>query len=195
MACKKVMYVHGFGSSAESGTVHRLREVLPEATIIAEDVPLHPQEAIDMLRKLCEEQQPDLIVGTSMGGMYTEMLYVFDRIMINPALAIGDTMVSHGLTGQQHFFSPRKDGVQDFIVTKGLVKEYKDITKQNFLGVNDEERGRVIGLFGDLFESMYKRTVNIKDSRAIFPGMGGLLDVVDSLIFAPPVLYYFLIWF
>ena len=53
----------------------------------------------------------------------------------------------------------------------------------------------VIGLFGDLFESMYKRTVNIKDSRAIFPGMGGLLDVVDSLIFAPPVLYYFLIWF
>ncbi|MBR5652901.1 MAG: esterase [Prevotella sp.] len=149
MAGKKVMYVHGFGSSAESGTVHRLREVLPEATIIAEDVPLHPQEAIDMLRRLCEEQQPDLIVGTSMGGMYTEMLYGYDRIMINPALAIGDTMVSHGLTGQQHFFSPRKDGVQDFIVTKGLVKEYKDITKLNFLGVNDEERGRVIGLFGD----------------------------------------------
>ncbi len=53
----------------------------------------------------------------------------------------------------------------------------------------------VVGLFGDLFESMYKRTVNIKDSRPIFPGMGGLLDVVDSLIFAPPVLYYFLIWF
>ena len=53
----------------------------------------------------------------------------------------------------------------------------------------------VVGLFGDLFESMYKRTVNIKDSSPIFPGMGGLLDVVDSLVFAPPVLYFFLIWF
>ena len=42
---------------------------------------------------------------------------------------------------------------------------------------------------------MYKRTVNIKDSSPIFPGMGGLLDVVDSLVFAPPVLYFFLIWF
>jgi predicted esterase YcpF (UPF0227 family) len=149
MAGKKVMYVHGFGSSAQSGTVHRLREVLPQATIIAEDVPLHPQEAIMMLRQLCEEERPDLIVGTSMGGMYTEMLYGFDRIMINPALRIGDTMVSHGLTGAQRFFSPRKDGVQDFIVTKALVKEYKDITTQNFAGVNDEEKGRVIGLFGD----------------------------------------------
>ena len=53
----------------------------------------------------------------------------------------------------------------------------------------------VVGLFGDLFESMYKRTVNIKDSSPIFPGMGGLLDVVDSLVFAAPVLYFFLIWF
>ena len=53
----------------------------------------------------------------------------------------------------------------------------------------------VVGLFGDLFESMYKRTVNTKDSSPIFPGMGGLLDVVDSLVFAPPVLYFFLIWF
>ena len=53
----------------------------------------------------------------------------------------------------------------------------------------------VMGLFGDLFESMYKRTVNIKDSSAILPGMGGLLDVVDSLVFAPPLLYFFLIWF
>lgn len=53
----------------------------------------------------------------------------------------------------------------------------------------------VVGLFGDLIESMYKRCVNIKDSSAIFPGMGGLLDVVDSLIFAPPLFYFFLLWF
>lgn len=52
----------------------------------------------------------------------------------------------------------------------------------------------VIGLFGDLIESMYKRCVNIKDSSSIFPGMGGLLDVADSLVFAPPFFYFVLLW-
>ena len=149
MAGKKVMYVHGFGSSAQTGTVHRLREVLCNATVLAEDVPLHPQEALAMLREMCEREQPDLIIGTSMGGMYAEMLYGYDRILINPALQIGDTMVSHGMTGAQKFFNPRKDGIQDFIVTKAMVKEYKDITTHCFSGVNDDERRRVVGLFGD----------------------------------------------
>ena len=93
---KKVMYVHGFGSSARTGTVDRLRRVLCNATVIAEDMPLHPQEALDLLHRMCEAEQPDLIIGTSMGGMYTEMLYGYDRIVLNPAFKIGETMVEHG---------------------------------------------------------------------------------------------------
>lgn len=149
MAGKTVMYVHGFGSSAQSGTVRRLREVLCRATVIAEDMPLHPQEAIDLLHRLCDEHHPDLIIGTSMGGMYTEMLYGYDRIIINPAFEIGDTMVAHGMTGAQTYQNPRKDGVQNFLVNKAIVKEYKDISARCFSGVNDEERKRVWGLFGD----------------------------------------------
>lgn len=149
MAGKKVMYVHGFGSSAQTGTVTRLRKVLCQATVIAEDMPLHPQEAIDLLHRICDEQQPDLIIGTSMGGMYTEQLYGFDRIVINPAFRIGDTMVEHGMTGAQTYFNPRKDGVQKFYVDNNLVKEYKRISGQCFSHVDDEERRRVWGLFGD----------------------------------------------
>ena len=84
-----------------------------------------------------------------MGGMYTEMLYGYDRIVINPAFQIGDTMVAHGLTGAQSFQNPRQDGVQDFIVTKAMVKEYREITTHCFSGVTEEERRRVWGLFGD----------------------------------------------
>ena len=149
MAGKKVMYVHGFGSSAQSGTVRRLRDVLCNATVIAEDMPLHPQEAIELLHRLCDEHHPDLIIGTSMGGMYTEMLYGYDRIVINPAFEIGDTMVAHGMTGAQTYQNPRKDGVQNFLVNKAIVKEYKDISSHCFSGVNEEERKRVWGLFGD----------------------------------------------
>ena len=146
---KKVMYVHGFGSSGQSGTVTRIREVLPNATVIAPDLPIRPEEAMALLHEVCEREQPDLIIGTSMGGMYTEMLYGYDRILVNPALQMGDTMKEHGMVGAQQFSNPRQDGVQDFMVTKALVKEYKEMTEQCFLGITDEEQKRVWGLFGD----------------------------------------------
>jgi len=52
----------------------------------------------------------------------------------------------------------------------------------------------VVGTCGDLVESKFKRWVGVKDSAAlkITNGMGGLLDMFDSLIFAPAVLYAFL---
>jgi len=48
----------------------------------------------------------------------------------------------------------------------------------------------VLGQTGDLFESMLKRSVQVKDSGGIVPGHGGLLDRIDGLIFATPGLYY-----
>ena len=166
---KKVLYVHGFASSGQSGTVTRIREVMPNADVVAPDLPIHPAEALELLYKVCEQEKPDLIIGTSMGGMYAEMLYGYDRILINPAFQIADTMGEHGLTGKQQFFSPRQDGVQEFYVDKPLVKEYRNITLQNFArAAEPEEQQRVWGLFGDedtlvhtydLFTQHYRQAV------------------------------------
>ena len=134
---KKIMYVHGFASSGQSGTVTRIREVFPNATVIAPDLPIRPQEAMDLLRQVCETEKPDLIIGTSMGGMYAEMLYGYDRILVNPALQMGDTMKDHGMIGAQHFQNPRQDGVQEFIVTKAMVKEYRNVQEQCFAHVTE----------------------------------------------------------
>ncbi len=48
------------------------------------------------------------------------------------------------------------------------------------------------GFCGDLVESVFKRICKVKDSAQIFPGMGGVFDVVDSLIFNAPIFYFFL---
>ena len=51
----------------------------------------------------------------------------------------------------------------------------------------------LVGTFGDLVESKFKRWVGVKDSSTFMPaGMGGLLDMVDSLLFAPAVLLPFI---
>ena len=50
----------------------------------------------------------------------------------------------------------------------------------------------VFGTLGDLIESKFNRESNVKDSGKIMPGHGGILDRLDSIIFASPYIYLFL---
>ncbi len=53
----------------------------------------------------------------------------------------------------------------------------------------------VAGVFGDLFESLWKRAAGIKDSGNLIPGHGGLMDRFDSALFAIPAGYIYLLYF
>lgn len=145
MSGKKILFLHGFASSGRNGSVKTLRTLLPNAEIIAPDLPEHPAEVMQLLDSIIASNKPDLIIGTSMGAMYAEQLHGIDRILVNPAFCLADTLLKNNGLGRQEYHNPRENGETSFLVTKGLLEEYRESSAKCFSGCDDEH---VWGLFG-----------------------------------------------
>lgn len=159
----KLIYFHGFASSGASGTVELLRNMMPEDTVIAPDIPVDPVEALPFLQKLCQEEHPDIIVGTSMGGMYAQQMRGFLRICVNPAFNMS-TNSKVLKTGTFKFHNGRKDNQKEFRITKDIIQHFNQMERQQFKGITPEEQELCYGLFGindpvvhtyDLFKKYY----------------------------------------
>ncbi len=145
---RKMMYVHGFASSGSSGTVMNLRRSLPGWRVIAPDLPVDPFEALELLRTIVKEEQPEIVVGTSMGGMYTQQLWGVPRIVVNPSFEMSRSLL-FGKMGRNKYMSKRKDGATEFRIDKAVVERFKEMEKHQFDGITEEEKRLVVGLFGD----------------------------------------------
>ena len=143
----KLIYFHGFGSSAQSGTIRTLRRMLSDFEVIAPDIPVDPADALPFLKQLCEDEQPDVVIGTSMGGMYAQQMFGFNRICVNPAFEMS-TMSKVLKVGTFEYFKPRMDGETHFTITPDIIKHHADMESKQFDGVADEEKTKVWGLFG-----------------------------------------------
>lgn len=145
---KKLIYLHGFGSSAASDTVKSLHGLLPDLDVIAHDIPVDPAEALPFLRGLCMNVAPDVVVGTSMGGMYAQQLRGYKRICVNPAFEMSKS--SEALTiGTHEYFKPRKDGATSFEITPEIIRHHAEMEERQFDGITDEDKKMVWGMFAD----------------------------------------------
>ncbi|MFQ5500266.1 MAG: phosphatidate cytidylyltransferase [Candidatus Zixiibacteriota bacterium] len=127
------------------------------------------------------------------------LLLLFGLLWIGDtaAMGIGKWLGSHRLAPS---VSPNKT-VEGFIggivgaVAVGLFVYVWRLESSQFFTLSDavllSVGCSVFGQLGDLVESMWKRSVGIKDSSAIIPGHGGVLDRFDSLLFAAPFMYFY----
>ena len=142
----KLVYFHGFASSGASGTVQLLRKIFPSAQVVAPDIPVDPEEALPMLQELVQAEQPDVIVGTSMGGMYAQQMHGFLRICVNPSFRISTSKLLH--TGVHKWLNGRKNHEKEFRITADIIKRYNQMERKQFDGITPDDRELCYGLFG-----------------------------------------------
>lgn len=142
---KKILYIHGFCSSAQTATVGRLREVFGgTCQVHAIDVNHHPAESIGLIEAYVAEHGIDLLLGTSLGGYYTLCSRVAcPKVAVNPATN-PEVMLNHPeMFGHLRYFNPRQDGNWYFDFGPENLLEFRgipfDITGDTYILCSDHD--------------------------------------------------------
>ncbi len=152
----RILYVHGFRSTGNSSTAKNLREMLPHCKVASLDLPVDAEEAVALLKKICEEEKIDVVVGTSMGGMLAQKLRGIPKVLVNPSFHVSETFRRN--MGTVSYFKEREDGIKEFEITPKIVESYAEIEKKQFSDITPEEQAITIGAFGN-----DDQTVNCQD--------------------------------
>lgn len=141
-----ILYAHGFASAGNSATAQEIQKYLPNCRVISPDLPIAPDEAIELLTRIVIEEKIDVAVGTSMGGMLVQKLRGTPKVLVNPAFHVSDLMRRE--IGIVPFFNRRADGATEFEVTEALCDAYKNLETSQFNNLTDHEISITYGLFG-----------------------------------------------
>ncbi len=161
---KKIIFLHGFYASGQCVPAQALREAFEgRAEVLTPDLPLHPHEALDLVRSLCEKEQPDVLVGNSCGSFYAQIVASetgVPALLGNPHFQMTEFLKPR--IGQQQYKSPRKNGRQDFVIDEPLISEFAVLEAHQFdnIACRQGHQAQVWGLFGEQdtlahFESLF----------------------------------------
>lgn len=145
-----ILYLHGFASSGNSGTAREIQLSLPHCKVISPDLPVNPADTIDLIREVEENNQIDLVIGTSMGGLLALFTHARNKIIVNPSFHASQIM-ERRLGGADSvivpFFKKRDNGETEFELTRNIANSYSSleatVSMQTQLG-----SANILGIFG-----------------------------------------------
>ena len=148
---KTILFLHGFYASGQCVPAVALREAFEKrANVLTPDLPLHPHDAIRLIRDICDKEKPDVLVGNSCGSFYTQMISPIvgiPALLGNPHFKMSDFLRER--IGSHQYKSPRADGKQDFTIGEYLISEFEELEAHQFDCCNIYNKDRVWGLFGE----------------------------------------------
>lgn len=143
----KILFIHGLASSGAYKMASTLRILIKGSEVISPDVPIEPDEALDLLEGICRNENPGLVVGLSLGGFWAQKLRGRRKILINPDFHISALLES--MIGEVKYLSPRADGAEYFSITQGICDGYRKLEEGQFKDVGPEEAALTTGIFAD----------------------------------------------
>ena len=143
----KILFIHGLASSGAYKMASTLRILIKGSEVISPDVPIEPDEALDLLEGICRDEDPHLVVGLSLGGFWAQKLRGRRKILINPDFHISALLES--MIGEVKYLSPRADGAEYFSITQGICDGYRKLEEGQFKDVGPEEAALTTGIFAD----------------------------------------------
>ena len=148
---KKILFLHGFYASGQCVPAVALREAFEDRTVVlTPDLPLHPKDALTLIRDLCDSVKTDVIVGNSCGSFYAQMIAPVigvPALLGNPHFKMTEFLKPR--IGAQRYKSPRANGNQDFIIDEALINEFAELENQQFQYCTPQSKDRIWGIFGE----------------------------------------------
>lgn len=159
---KKILFLHGFFASGQCIPALALRECLEgRVDVLTPDLPIHPKQALELIKETIGKEKPDLLLGNSCGAFYAQMLAPMvgiPALLGNPHFQM--TAFLKTRVGAHQFKSPRKDGHQQFVIDEALIAEFAELEVVQFDHCTSSFKDRIWGLFGEAdtlahFESLF----------------------------------------
>ena len=131
---QKILFLHGFFASGTCIPALALKEYFSgKATVLSPDLPLHPQEAIDFIQRLCNQEKPDILVGNSNGSFMAQIVASKNNIpalLGNPHFEMTSFLMER--IGPHEYKSPRANGNQRLVINQTLIDEFAELQQHQW---------------------------------------------------------------
>jgi hypothetical protein len=180
---KKILFLHGFFASGQCIPALTLRDALADKVqVLTPDLPQHPNEALELIRSICDKEHPDLLVGNSCGSFYAQMLAPIvgvPALLGNPHFQMTEFLKQR--IGVHEYKSPRCDGNQKFVIDEPLIQEFAEMEAIQFNYCNPYYKDKVWGLFGEQDTLAHFELLFLEHYNKTFHFPGGHTPTADEV--------------